>query len=102
MLKTITTTNQTLGSLLSAGEKVIAENTRKSNLAKSWGKSLHSVLIQNLGTQDIYIEFGAEATVAGWVKIIQNATFNFEDVTLTDCNLIADGANNTDVRILIN
>jgi len=94
MLITVTTTSQDLKTILSAWQEAIGETTRQDRVQK--------VLIQNLWAQTIYVDFWTDSAVASWIQILQNASFSFEDVELSDCNLIADTTNNTDVRIIIN
>lgn len=94
MLITVTTTSQTLQDILSASQISQIVWTREG-----WE---FNYLIQNLGTQDIYLEFWAASTTTGWVKIAQDDTFSVSDKTLWDANLIADGANNTNIRVISN
>ena len=53
-----------------------------------------------LGASTVYVEFGADATVAkGW-PLEQGDPLTYEDRSLDAINLIADGADNTDIRII--
>jgi len=94
MLVTVTTSNQDLKTILSDPQEAIWEATRQDRIQK--------VLIQNLWTPDIYVDFWTASAVASWIKIAQDSSFAFEDVELSDCNLISDTSNNTNVRIIIN
>jgi len=94
MLTTITTTSQDLTEILSETQFKNAERTRQDRVQK--------ILIQNLWASDIYVEFGTASAVGTWIKITTDASFAFEDVELSDCELIADTSENADVRIIIN
>lgn len=60
------------------------------------------VLIQVLGAQTVYVDFNAVAATTTGVKILQNESVSFATDNLGKINLIANAADNTDVRILIN
>lgn len=60
------------------------------------------VLIQVLGAQDVYVEFNAAATTTGGIKVVQNESISFATDNLGKINMIANSADNTNVRILIN
>ena len=93
MLVTVTTTNKKLVDILSTAQKnqIDKENYQCKN-----------ILIQNLGAQDIYIEHRADADTSSGLKIAQGEALPIEEVNLEDINLIADSADNTDVRVIIN
>lgn len=95
MLKTVTTTSQSLRTILgNTSADIMALNTNST-----W---LYNIIIQVLGAQNVYVEFGTAATTTGWIKITTGNSFTFTDVRLEDCYLIAESANNTDVRISAN
>lgn len=97
MLKTITTTSSSLYSLLTASEVTTATELRKGSFPKT-----NNVLVQNLWTQDIYVDFWTDATTTWWIKITSDDSLSFAEINYSDCNLISDGADNTNVRIVIN
>lgn len=94
MLLTVTTTSQNLLEMLTAAQKEQMNLSRDSNVRKG--------VIQVLGEQPVYIENGADATVANSLMVLQNGVYEFEEVDLGDINLIAEGLSNSDVRLLLN
>jgi hypothetical protein len=95
MLITVTTASQALRDILSTAQK--------SNLADAVNEAQNpSVLIQNLGAQDLYFERHDAATVAAGVKIAASTgSFSVDFDAYDSTNLIADGGNNTDVRVSV-
>ena len=94
MLFTVTTTTQSLSDLLSAAQKTIARQRREE--ARSF-----KVLIQNLhATVSVYVEAGADAAVASGIKIPSDSYLALDDAKLQEVNLIADGSDNNNIRIL--
>jgi len=98
MLLTIPTTNVTLDWVLTQTQKDIA----RQNTISSQKVNNHTILIQNLWVNDLYIDFWTPALVTEAIQIPSWSTFTFKDFSLKDCNLISDIANNTNVRVLLN
>lgn len=98
MLITVTQTSQDLDTILSQPQKDIFNKTKYSDSSTGY----HKFFIQNLGAVDIYAEFGADALVAEGAKIEPNDYFPFNDMKFNDLNLISDGADNTNIRIIAN
>ena len=93
MLITVTTTTQKLSDILSTAQKA------QIDLIKEEGKT--KLTFQNLGGFNIYVEHGAEAVVLEAGKIKANiGTMDFRVEQLADLNLISDGTNNANVRLI--
>lgn len=89
---TVTTSSQTFEEILSDNQEAQIKLVRNGPLI--------NFLIQNLhATSILYIDFGAAAAVATGLKIVPGQTYNFSDINLNECNLIADVENN-DIRII--
>jgi len=93
MLITVTTTSQALSEILTTTQSDTA------NKNKNWS---YKVQLQILGSQDVYYEFGAAATLTDGVKMVQDDFLTFSINNPGDLFLISDTANNTDVRVSIN
>lgn len=73
MLITVTTSSQSLNAILSAGQLTnVNENTN----------GVFRGVLQNLGSQDIYLEWRSAATTTDGIKVVQNNTYTFETPTL--------------------
>jgi hypothetical protein len=93
---TVTTSSQKLSDILSEAQ------TSQATASLNWQDWYFRINIQNLGAQDVYLEYGGDAAVLTGVKIAQWDNFSFADNNLWKLRLISDGANNTDVRLMIN
>ena len=100
MLTTITTSSQALSAILTAAQ--ITQISPSSYTSSLYSDGVYKLIIQNLGAQDIYVEFGGAATTTGWIKITTDNSFTFTDVSLSRTYLISASANNTNVRISAN
>lgn len=96
MLITVTTSSQKLTEILTAAQQDTVTRLRSE-------RRPHQVIIQNLhASVDVYVEMGDDATVAGGFKIVANGgLLTYEDMTLDNIRLIADGGNNNNIRILV-
>ena len=94
MLISIPSSNATLGSLLTTAQREQAERSSAKNGVKN-------VLIQNTGTNAVYVEIGAAASTANSVQIAASTgSLDFKADNLDAVNVIAATAA-TSVRILI-
>lgn len=94
MLITVTTASQSLEKILSAPQKAIVKKVSTSGF---------KIVIQNLWTQDIYVDYGYDisaATTTG-IKIVQNDTMSCNLKDYAELNLISNATSNTNVRIAI-
>lgn len=96
---TVPTTADTLDNLLSQQDL-----DRIYNAVTDWyalWQASYDVSIQNLGAQDIYTsELGEVATTTAWIKVSQNSWTTSRNIKrLSDLSLVANGSQNTNVRI---
>ncbi len=95
---TVTNVSQSIFDLLTQEQLAQVAENRNTKIP-------YDIFIQNLQADvDIYIEAGFDATVTDGMKIAKNGgTFEIDgEMVLDDIKLIADGASNDDVRLLIN
>jgi len=95
---TVTNASQSLPDMLNPEQEAQAAQNRNTKIP-------YSIFIQNLDSSiDIYIEFGFDATVGDGVRIAANGgTFSIEaELVLDDIRLIANAAENDNVRVAIN
>jgi len=98
MLITVTTTSKNLLEILTPTQKASMDKTKFSTSREVW---YYSVLIQNLGNTEIYLDFWTPALVTEWIQIWVWEIFTFTGVLLEQCFLIAPTANNN-IRITSN
>jgi hypothetical protein len=92
MLITVTTSDQTLADILSSSEQETLEMFRNS--------SRLILVIQNLGTKDIYAEKGSAASVSDGLRIIKSGgTMELKIDSFEDLHLISDTSDNTNIRL---
>jgi hypothetical protein len=81
--------------LLSAGDRTIANSARK-------GRGEVRCIIQNLGSNNIYVDNGkAAATTTGIQVASGGGTFEFTTDTLDGVRVIAETADNSSCRFII-
>jgi len=89
---TVTTTSQTLATILSAAQE--------TQLSAASGKAQNpNMVIQNQGLNNVFAAFGAAAVVGECLLIPPNGSINVIARNLGSVNLIADGGSNTNVVV---
>ncbi len=95
---TVTTTDQTLDNILSADQKAAIEQ----NAYASDNRGTYSINFMNLGTDDIYIEFGTASSTDTWYKIPAWSVFGTKAIQFNKIHLISDTNNNDNIRVMFN
>jgi len=94
MKATVTTTSQTLPEILGESFSTLTDQ-------KDFNEYQYVLTIQVIGEQDLYLENGAVATVAGGYKISNGNEVEIKYSQIKNFSLIADGADNVDVRFIV-
>jgi len=88
---TVTTTAQKLKDIVWAGDL---------HVLSPKGKEFTTLNIQNLGDKDVYLDNDGDASVSESYKLTVWNEVEIKTLIETELSLIADGGNNTDIRIL--
>lgn len=92
---TVTTTSQNLKDILTSSQ------LDQINVHTSERTGISDLLIQNKGSDAIYVEVWADATTTDSFEVISGEVLSIQDKDIQTINLIA-WVENTDVRILNN